>query len=126
MSFICRSKETAKLVLVRIRIYLIRTIATTDSDSIGCYTHCDPSTEKTAAGALSETDAGVSFIANLPHTGKLIRLRFNCPHTGKQYDCVILSKTDSIGFLPQKFKNNGKINLLKPLLCYESSFFRAY
>ena len=35
---------------------------------------------------------------------------------GKQYDCVILSKTDSIGFLPQKFKNNGKMNILKAIL----------
>jgi len=34
----------------------------------------------------------------------------NLPHTGKHYDCVILSKTDSIGFLSQKFKNNGIIS----------------
>ena len=31
---------------------------------------CDLSTEKMIAGALSETDAGVPFIANLPHTRK--------------------------------------------------------
>ena len=30
-------------------------------------TYCDPSTEKTNAGALSETAAGILFIANLPH-----------------------------------------------------------
>ena len=57
--------------------------------------NCDPTTEKTDAGTLSETDAGVPFIANLPHTSK-------------HYDCVILSKTDSIGcytptlYLPSK------------------------
>ena len=42
-----------------------------------------------------------------------------------QYDCVILSKTDSIGFLLQKFKNNGKMNILKAILRYELSHFSA-
>ena len=44
--------------------------------------------------------------------------------TGKLYDCVILSKTDS-SFLPQKFKNNGKMNILKAILRYELSHFSA-
>ena len=29
-------------------------------------------------------------------------------------------------FKPHKLKKNGKINLLKPLLCYESSHFSAH
>ena len=41
----------------------------------GCYTHCDPPTEKTDAGALSVTAASILFIANLPHTGKQHRLQ---------------------------------------------------
>ena len=51
-------------------------LSRTDS-TIGCYTHCDPPTEKTDADALSERDADVPFIAILPHTSK----QSNLPHT---------------------------------------------
>ena len=58
------------------------TDVTSKDDTQLAIASCDPSTEKTNAGALSETAAGILFIANLPHTGK-------------QHDCIILSKTDS-------------------------------
>ena len=57
----------------------------------------DPTTEKTNAGILFKMNAGVPFSAILPHTGTT--------------------------FLPQKFKNSGKISLLKYLLCYEPNHF---
>ena len=83
----------------------------------------DQTTENTGAGVLLETGAGVLFESNLPHkddclitsntdscdsstekkvAGALCKqsdgMHFtsNLPHIGKQYDCVILSKTGNI------------------------------
>ena len=53
-----------------IAMYVRTQLAIATSQKQVKYRKNDPSTEKTNAGALSETDAGILFIANLPHNSK--------------------------------------------------------
>ena len=71
------------------------------------HTYCDSTTEKTDAGALLESDAGGPFIANLPHTSK-------------QCDCVILSKSSGIANINPNHHNCARPALKQVLLITEN------